>query len=265
MSPDPPIPQAAAHGGAGGDRVAGELGLIDIHCHVLPGIDDGPETLDQAVALCRMLARDGVATAVATPHQLGRYDLLNSPDRIRHAVALLQARLDELHVPLKLHIGAEVRLDERIPRLLSEGHVLTLGNAGRYLLLELPPGVAFDAEAVRACVCRDRLRVVLAHAERYEFLRSPAVAAGWRQAGFLLQINGSSLVGGWGAAAQQAAWAMLDAGLVDVVASDAHSIGQRRPRWSEAVTQIAATLGDAEVRRLCMATPARILAGEPVE
>src|SRR5688572_5935816 len=110
----------------------------DVHCHCLPGLDDGPATMDDAVALCRALVADGVTTAVATPHQLGRYDLRNGAAEVRKAVAGLRQALAREGVPLTVLPGADVRVDERLPQLLEAGHVLTLADNGRHVLLELP-------------------------------------------------------------------------------------------------------------------------------
>jgi protein-tyrosine phosphatase len=108
------------------------------------------------------------------------------------------------------------------------------------------------------------VRIVLAHAERFDFLRPPGSAERWRDAGVILQVNGSSLVGGWGEPARQAGWDLLSRGVVNVLASDAHSVGQRRPRWIEAAREVTARLGESEMRRLCIENPRRILNGEEI-
>lgn len=255
MSPDPAIGSSLAPPLTGG---------IDLHCHILPGVDDGPGTIEDAVALCRLMAREGVQVAVATPHQLGRYEGANSAAQIRQAVVQMREHLKRFHVKLEIRAGAEVRLDERIPRLLQDDRILTLGDGGKYLLLELPSGLAFDASTVLDRVQAPGVRIVLAHAERYDFLRAAGAAERWRDAGFILQVNGSSLVGFWTAAAEVAGWDLLSRGLASVVASDAHSIGQRRPRWIDTAAQIRRRLGDAALQLLCVENPRRILDGEPM-
>lgn len=239
-------------------------GGIDLHCHVLPGVDDGPETVEQAVALCRLLSREGVQVAVATPHQLGRYEAVNTAAQIRRAVAEMREHLRRFHVKLEVCVGGEVRLDERIPRLLQDDRILTLGDGGKYLLLELPTGLAFEVSAVLDRVTVPGLRIVLAHAERYDFLRAAGAAERWRDAGVILQINGSSLVGGWSPAAEAAGWDLLARGVATVVASDAHSIGHRRPRWSDSAAAIRRRLGDPALQLLCVENPRRILDGAPL-
>lgn len=239
-------------------------GWIDLHAHILPGLDDGPETIEEAAALCRLLARDGVVTAVATPHQLGRYEGTNSASEVRQAVRALCVQLDRFHVKLDVRPGAEVRLDERIPAMIASDQILTIGDTGKYLLLELPSGPAFDVNAVLPRVRVDGMRIVLAHVERYDFLRQPDAARRWRDAGALLQVNSSSLVGGWGAVAQQGGWDLLEADVVDLIAGDAHSVGQRRARWTEAAGEIARRYGNQRVQTLCVENPRKILQGEPL-
>src|SRR3954469_19043442 len=173
---------------------------VDIHCHCLPAIDDGPRTPAEAVALCKLLVRDGFTDVVATPHQLGRYDGLNWADEVRGAVTHLQGMLDRERVPLRVHAGGEVRIDERIPKLLHDGKLLTLGDGGRYLLLELPTSMHIGADAVmklmqqcgsvasngsaQLATMAPPPHVVLAHAERYDSLRrDPQAAEPWVHAG----------------------------------------------------------------------------------
>src|SRR5437588_1611323 len=91
----------------------------DVHCHCLPGLDDGPATLEDALDLCRALVDDGITVAIATPHQLGRYEGQNQAAKVRQAVEMLQRALVEQKVPLRVVPGADVRIDERLPDLLD--------------------------------------------------------------------------------------------------------------------------------------------------
>src|SRR5262245_44755354 len=87
---------------------------VDVHCHVLPGVDDGPATIDDSLAVCRALVRDGITTVIVTPHQLGRFEGRNLASDIRKRVGELQAILDLRRIPLRLVAGGEVRIDHRI-------------------------------------------------------------------------------------------------------------------------------------------------------
>ena len=233
---------------------------VDIHCHILPGVDDGPKNLSDALSLARAMISDGFTDVIATPHQLGRWDGSNPPIAIRAAVVDLQSHLDKARLPLTIHVGAEVRLDERIPQFIGAGKILTLADQGIYLLLELPLGMSVDPAVLVPYLTRAGARIVLAHAERYDSLvADPRVVQAWIQQGAALQVNAPSLCGDDPAAA--AAWEWLKLGWVAIVATDAHSTNTRRPRMSEAMDLIVGRLGDEVARRVCIENPARVLDG----
>jgi protein-tyrosine phosphatase len=233
---------------------------MDIHCHCLPGLDDGPGTMADAVALCRALVADGCTTAIATPHQLGRYEGLNPASRIREAVQSLNAALLEADVPLAVAPGADVRLDERIPALLDEGRVLTLADGGRYLLVELPHEVFIDLAPLLVQLAERDVTAVVSHPERNAFLVGrPEAARPWVEKGALLQVTAASLCGDFGPAVEEAAWHYLATGMAALVATDAHDLLERPPRMSQAFGLIAERLGHGLACRVCIASPAAVL------
>jgi protein-tyrosine phosphatase len=237
---------------------------VDIHCHCLPGIDDGPATLPEAIGLCRLLVTDGATDVIATPHQLGRYDGFNAAPQVRDAVAQLQSALNEKDIPLTIHPGGEVRVDERIPRLLRDDGLLTLGDLGEFLLIELSTAAYIKPEGLLAHLSQTGLQIILAHPERYVALqRDHDAAHPWIACGAALQLNADSLLGGAGAAARDAAWDWLERGWVSLVASDAHNVAIRRPRMSEAIESITRRLGDETARRVCVENPLRVLRAPP--
>lgn len=245
------------------DTSNGQHRRADIHCHCLPEVDDGPQTFDEALALCRLLVADGFTDVIATPHQLGRYDGMNLSPQVRQATNQLQAALNARKVALRIHAGGEVRVDERIPRLLKDDRILTLNDAGRYMLLELSTAAYIDPAALLGFLGPCGVKVILAHAERYTALqRDRASAYRWVQRGAALQVNADSLLGGAGAAARDAAWDWLGRGWVSLVASDAHNTTTRRPRFADACEAITRKLGDATAIRVCVQNPMRVLLGE---
>jgi protein-tyrosine phosphatase len=233
---------------------------VDIHCHCLPGVDDGPATLDDAVALCRALVADGITTAIATPHQLGRYDRRNSGPEVRAAVEKLREALARLGVPLAVLPGADVRVDERLPALLDAGHVLTLGDTGKYVLLELPHETYIDPlPLIRLLVARG-IRPLVSHPERHEHVsKRPQLVVPWLKHGALLQVTSGSLVGDFGSSAERCAWELMNSAAVAFVASDAHGAVKRPPRMSAAIDLIGRRLGKAVAARVCVENPARVL------
>jgi len=239
---------------------------VDMHCHCLPGVDDGPRTLEQALALCRALVEDGITTAVATPHQLGRFDAHNDGDSIREAVRSLNAALDAADVPLDVAPGGDVRVDERIVAFLDSGRVLTLGDGGRYLLLELPHSAFIDISVLIPSLISRGVTPIVSHPERNAFLlKRPEIVHAWLGKGALLQITAASLLGDFGPDSERAAWQWLGTGAASFVATDSHDVAGRRPRLSEAIDAIAERLGNVAAHRTCIANPAHVLDGERVQ
>ncbi|NCO52728.1 MAG: phosphoesterase [Deltaproteobacteria bacterium] len=145
--------------------------ITDWHCHILPGIDDGAKTLDDAIAIASILVDNGFSEVYCTPHCMkGVFE--NTPEIVRQAVIALQAELDKVEIPLKLHVGMEYFLDEFFPQQLN--NPLTLGNTN-YLLVEAP--IRADPKRIKDFLFTIRRRgctPLLAHPERYEFLAPAA-------------------------------------------------------------------------------------------
>ncbi len=202
--------------------------MIDLHVHLLPGLDDGPTTLREAEALLEELAREGVRVAVATPHFLpGAYT--PRPERVLEGVQELQARAP---ADLRLLAGMEVFLEgPHVVDWLQEGRILPLGGpAGRAVLVELPlyqeaPWIDEALFALRAA----GYRPVVAHPERSLWLhRQEARLGRWVEMGVVLQVNAGSLLGASGWRIRRFARRILQKGWVAVVASDRHGPGAGR-------------------------------------
>ena len=236
--------------------------FVDIHCHCLPRLDDGPATVEAAVNLCRSLTWDGVSEVIATAHQLGRYEGRNDPNVIRQAVARLNDELDRQAVPLKVFPGADVRVDERLPRMLEDDRVLTLADGGRYVLLEMPHDVFIDISHLLEALASRNLIPIISHPERHPLIaRRPELIRPWLDKDILLQITAASLAGDFGPPAQKAGWHFLTSGARTVIATDAHDLTERPPRMQTAYGLIREKLGAAAANRMCCDDPARILAG----
>src|SRR3954465_2690073 len=209
---------------------------VDIHCHCLPALDDGPKDLDGSVALCEALVADGITSVIATPHQLGRYDLANSADDVRCAVDLLTSELKDREIPLEIHSGGDVRVDERIPRLIESGRLGTVADAGSHLLLELPHELFIDPIPMIDHLREAGIQAVVTHPERYVYLQTlPEFPRTCLEHGAVLQVTSGSILGDFGRRAHDEAWRLILAGLVDIVASDAHDVMRRPPRMTAAI------------------------------
>ncbi len=202
--------------------------MIDLHCHVLPEVDDGPVTLDEALALARAAAGEGTRVLVATPHVSYRYP--TSAERMRQGVEQVGAALREEGIPVTIATGAEIAL-EMLGRLdRTELERLTLGG-GPYLLLEAPlSAVGGELEAGVRALQDEGFGVVLAHPERCpSFHRKPERLARLVAAGVLCSLTASSFTGRFGRPVRALSERLLADGLVHDVASDAHDAERRPP------------------------------------
>ena len=235
-------------------------GFADIHCHCLPGLDDGPATMAEALALCRALAEDGIGVVVACAHQLGRYEGRNTPGRIREAVAMLKDALHTEGISLKVLPGADVRLDERIPDLLTRDLVNTVADGGRYLLLELQEGIFIDVLPLVKQLSDRGVRTIITHPERNPCLiNSHQQVMRWVAHGALLQLTAGSILGDFGPAAEAAARHWLGTRAAQLVATDAHGVRYRPPRLSKAADWITTSFGFVGMHLTQPPTTCRIL------
>lgn len=241
----------------------GASACVDVHCHCLPGLDDGPETVVQAVALCRALAEDGLTVVIATPHQFGRYDGRNEAAEIRAAVSALNVAVADESIPLTVVVGADVRVDERLVALLEADRALTLADGGKYLLLELPHDVFVDLRLMARALVARGITPIISHPERHvSLVRHPELVLPWLAEGAVLQITAGSLTGDFGPDARRTAWQWLASGGAALVATDAHDTGGRRPRMSAAADAITEQLGHLAARRVCIDNPLCVLEGK---
>ena len=154
--------------------------FIDIHCHCLPGFDDGPPGIIQSLKLCRELEQDGITTVIATPHQLGRYSGCYDAANIRKAVHRLNENLKNNNITLKVKPGSDTRIDERIPELLEADKILTLADGGKYILLELPHEIFINIRPLIVQLFNLGIQAVISHPERHHSIaRHPAIIFKW--------------------------------------------------------------------------------------
>ena len=233
--------------------------LIDLHCHLLPGIDDGSKNLEMSMAMARMASSDGIGTIACTPHILpGVYN--NTGPAIREAVARLRESISDAGISISLVTGADVHIAPDLGVQLSDGRALTL-NDSRYFLLEpphhlLPPrleDLIFGLQAagyVPILTHPERLSWIEGHYELIERLAYNAT---------LMQITAGSLMGQFGRRPRYWAERMLDDGLCHLLATDAHNTERRAPRMADARELVAQRLGEDEAENLVLRRPQGIL------
>lgn len=235
--------------------------MIDIHCHILPGVDDGAGSLDTARRMAHQAVEGGTDQIVVTPHFLrpdqGR--LIPAGVLAEH-IGLLQEAFRKEGIPLNLYTGMEVFAAPELPMLLERQEVLTLAQS-RYLLIEF----FFDEEEeymdrMLETVWDMGLWPVVAHPERYYAVqRRPMLAVEWFERGFCLQLNKGSVTGTLGSAAASTAWWLLRRGLAHMVASDAHGYQRRTTDLGQAKKLLDEHLGTTYTRLLLEENPGRIL------
>jgi protein-tyrosine phosphatase len=232
--------------------------VIDLHCHLLPGIDDGPETIEGSVALARGAAAAGMSTVVATPHVNRLYP--NDAETITRSVAELRGRLGRDGVELEVRPGAEIAITRLADIAPAQLRRLSLGG-GPWLLVEPPfTPVATNLDAILMELQDRGHRVLLAHPERCQaFHRDPGMLGSLVREGVLTSITAGALIGRFGEEVRRFALSLAREGLIHNVASDAHDDAQRPPGMARELEQ--AGLGPL-AEWLTEVVPAAILEGE---
>ncbi len=243
-----------------GHRGISQQQFVDIHCHCLPAVDDGPATIADALSLCQGLVDDWITSVIATPHQLGRFSDCNEAALIREAVSILNEELKRNNIALTVLPGGDVRVDERICQLLEADKILTLADGGKYILLELPQQVFIDITPLLDELSSLGVQAIISHPERHPVLAAqPRILTDWIEHAAILQVTSASLLGEFGPIAQKATWYFLSSGLAALVATDSHDLDSRRPCMKAAFEQICNKLGRTIAQLVCIENPSRVL------
>lgn len=240
--------------------------MIDLHCHIIPYIDDGARSAHVACAMARHAVKSGVTTVVATPHcNLGRRP--NYRDREYFMIlGMFRALLKQEGIDLAVLPGAEVFVHpSNIRELIEENRLVTL-NRSRYLLVEFPFDCSGEViSSLLDTVARRGLVPVVAHPERYDAVQSrPQLVARWFSQGYIIQVNKGSLLGRLGTGAARCSAQLLRHGLVHVVASDAHDMKYRPPGFQSLLSALEPEVGREYLRLLLQINPQRILSDRPI-
>lgn len=241
--------------------------MIDIHAHILPGVDDGAGDMPSALAMAELAVSGGVSAIVATPHcGLPGQDTAEHLRQLSRAFDALRQALEDAGSPLRLYPGMEIFGTPDTPRLLEEKQLTTL-NGSRYPLIEFPfRGYGQEATDILEAVLSMGLRPVVAHPERYQYVQAfPPLLNLWTDMGCLFQINRGSLLGRFGPSAEELAFAMVGRSFACTVASDAHS-PLRRTTWMQDVRKLLREEFSPETaRRLLEDHPRLLLEDKPIQ
>lgn len=232
--------------------------MIDLHSHILPGQDDGAQSLEESLEMARMAVDSGITVMVATPHC--------RRDRTREIYAawkLLREALEESGIPLQVLPGMEIYGTRETAGMLREGRLFTLGGS-RYPLIEFSFQSDGEEESwILQSVRQAGYRPVVAHPERYSYVQDNLhLINDWYRMGCLFQVNRGSLMGRFGPEAQEAALELVQRGFATVVASDAHSPRIRTPWMADVWDMLAEEVAPICARTLLYDNPKRILKNE---
>lgn len=272
--------------------------MIDLHSHILPGLDDGPQTLEESIQMCLLSYRDGVSTIVATPHTLnGAYQ--NDRFTILAKVKELNDTLDKFGVQsppacrqgrelgvnrssifdfkkdpmtqlpynpitdLRVLPGADVHFSDEILMKLDQEEVMTVGDGKKFVILEFPfHALPFRTEEVLFQLVAKGITPIISHPERnLEIIRRPLRYYEMIRMGCLGQVTAMSLTGGFGARIKGFAERLLKKRLVHLIASDAHNANKRPPGLTHALKEAQKIVGKEEGQKMVTEYPSAILEG----
>ena len=240
--------------------------MYDIHSHILPGVDDGAESLEETLKMARVAAANGTTVMLCTPH---RRDVTerSSARHVRDLVTEVNGELRAQDIELEMLLGMENHLDLELPEDRSAGKALPM-NGSRYSLVELPFfGRPNYVEDVLFQLQLQGVTPVLAHPERIEAIqREPELLVGLVERGMLSQVTAGSVVGHFGRKVRDFSHSLLRRGLVHVLASDTHvAEGPRSPQLSPGVEAAAQIAGESNARAMVLDTPRAILEDRAIE
>ncbi len=236
--------------------------MIDTHLHILPGVDDGPETMQGALTLARVLVQEGIHSAIATPHYNDEFPQRSAAE-IRERVHDLHLELDRHSIPLHLFAGHEALIKPGLVEDIQTGRLATLNNS-RYLLLELWDSFWLpQTEQVVFELRTHDIIPIIAHPERCRPIqRDPHRLTALLRQGVLTQLMASSLIGMQGSIARRTAENFLKKGLIHCIASDAHGVEKRPPLVAQSLQRAERLLGQERVYQMIEVYPAAIIGDE---
>lgn len=238
--------------------------LADTHVHLLAGLDDGPATPDEALAMCRTLVSEGASHATALAHQNHHYPD-NTADHLRAAAAELTSLLSQKKIPLSVHPTGEIMLSPTTLDDWRAGRLLSIGDHRKFLLAEMPHGGFVDVLPLAAALRPEGVRLVIAHAERYEpLLDDLALAQRWIEAGCLLQVTAGALTSPWDSGTELVLKGWAKGGFIHVLGSDGHGIDRRRPELAAGFAVLSKWVGKRHALRIAGEWGRALLEGRDV-
>lgn len=237
--------------------------MIDLHCHILPGVDDGAQSLEESIGMCSIAQSEGITHIVATPHdQNGIYE--NSRQSIIEGVANLNLALREKGIAVEILPGADIALDANIIARHERKELMTINDTGKFILIEVSN--FFSPQAMRNQIFElegKRLSLVLTHPERNNALMEEFdLLFDLANNGTIMQITAGSITGVFGPKAQRNAIRLIEARMAHIIATDAHNLGKRSPAVRDAISFLNEKVGPEETLQMTTGRAARIIEGK---
>lgn len=241
------------------EEIKRKMKKIDIHCHVLPELDDGSSAFQESIRMLKLAHRQGIQAVVATPHCSHQFRQ-EDPERIRNLCRRLEAAAKaEVDPGFRIYPGEEIFYSQETLEMLKKNRLLTMGES-RYILIEFMPNVPYSLiyRAVRE-LTQERYHPILAHIERYGVLREKGRVEELIQAGAYMQMNYRRIGGKW--YDETARWCrkMLKNGSVHFLATDMHNTKSRRPQTQEAETWMEKRLEKAYIEEISWKNAKKLL------
>jgi len=238
--------------------------MIDLHCHIIPGIDDGAQSMEKSLSMARRAFSDGISKIVATPHTMNGI-FMNNIREVMSAVTILQDALINNSIDIQIYPGADVGICPGMLEMIESGEAGTINNAKKYILLELPsqtipPKIKEEIFNLKI----HGITPIITHPERHPIINYDLeILVELIGVGALCQVTAMSILGDFGEKARQCAEKLLKKRLAHVIASDAHSPNGRPPVLSQAVETAAEIMGSyEEAEQMVTHIPAAILSGD---
>lgn len=233
--------------------------MIDIHSHILPGIDDGAKTLEYSLDVIREAVNNGVTDIIATPHYISETAYVSTRAQNAKLLKKLKSAVKSENIPVNLYLGNEIYIDSKLPDLLKAKKISTMADS-KYLLVELPLNEEFPnyEEYFKDLIDRG-YKVILAHPERYLIIQKDyEIVKNLREIGVLFQCNLGSLIGRYGKNEQKLVKKLAKDKLIFTFASDIH---HRRgdKYWQKTFKKLNKFYNETEVKQLLVTNPRKIL------
>ena len=237
--------------------------IIDLHCHILPGLDDGISELEESLEACRIAVRDGITGIVATPHfKEGFFE--TTPDVIYGSISILKEKISSEGIDLKIYPGSEVHLTDNIAGKVKNGSILSLNDTKKYILLELPyQQYPVDFERYIFSLKLAGITPILAHPERVKYFKDDSARVGVAvRMGALTQVTSSSIMGIFGEEVIQICFELATKGLIHIIASDSHDASYRPPQVMDAYREMSKIVGERKAFKMISDNPLAVICGE---